>query len=217
MIDKLILSDAHAGLPSSRWRDILPEIDRHNPTTVVINGDAVDSCPIEPIDEWLNILKGIHGQHELIWIRGNHDWLLAPALARRLGIWCLDRYHWADANGRNIAIHGHQFDSLAAGHPELSQVATELYAGLQEVLGPTIADYMKHVSKVITGDAKKVSLGAANMATRQGVQNIFCGHVHATAYSRFAGVNYHNDGCCCSAPANYYTIRDDGFIELHEF
>ena len=217
MIDKLILSDVHAGLPSSRWRDIPSEIARHNPKTVIMVGDIIDSCPIEPIDEWLDILKAIHDKYELIWLRGNHDWLLAPALARRLKIWCLDRYHWADVNGSNIAIHGHQFDSLVTDHPELSQVATELYAGLQEVLGPTVADYMKFVTKIITGDAKKVSLGAAMMATRQGAVNVFCGHVHTTAYKKFDKVNYYNDGCCCSTPANYYTIRDDGFIELHEF
>ncbi len=220
MIDKMILSDIHAGLATSRWQVLEEEINKCNPQNIIMIGDVVDSAPMEPVEPWIDILTRIctKWKWRVWWVLGNHDWLLGPPLAEKVGAHCLEHYRWDDINGSNVAIHGHQFDDMIIDHPEISAVATKLYSELQELpYGATVAEYLKYASKIISRDAEKIQKGAVAFAQREDKQNIFCGHVHSYRYRNVDGINYYNDGCCCSTDGTYFTIDEKGLIELQKF
>lgn len=219
MIERLICSDLHAGLATSRWNVLVHEVKKCNPKQVIMIGDVVDSNPSIPVDPLMRSIIGMALERDVVWVKGNHDWLLAEPLCSKfnMALKPCEAYSWEDVNGSNIAIHGHQFDSMITQHPDLTAIASGLYANLTQLAGPTVAEFLKHVQKVVSHDAKKVASGAAAYATENKFANIFCGHVHEYAFTADQGINYYNDGCCCSFGGTYLTIRDDGFIEQCNF
>lgn len=215
---KIILSDIHGGLPTSRWMALYNEIDKYNPSEVILVGDVVDSDPIEHVQPWLDMLAQICKKYQVWWVMGNHDWLLAPTLAEQVGAHCLEHYWWEDVNGKNVAIHGHQFDDTIINHPVLSDVATSMYAELQKLTGTTLAEWIKHTEKAITRDGERIQKGAVEFGKEYGVNNIFCGHVHEYKYGKgIDNIVYYNDGCCCSYNSTYFTIDKNGLIVLQTF
>ena len=106
MIQRLILSDIHAGLASSRWPELPAIIAKVDPKQVIAVGDLFDSAPFLPFGEWIDALRKISQERELTLIYGNHDEAILPPIAKHLGLPCYASYSWQDSNGLNICVHG---------------------------------------------------------------------------------------------------------------
>ena len=108
MIDRLICSDLHAGLATSRWNILVHEVKKCNPKQVIMIGDVVDSNPTIPVDPFMRSLIGMALEREVVWVKGNHDWLLAECLCSKfnMALKPCESYSWDDVNGGNIAGMG---------------------------------------------------------------------------------------------------------------
>jgi predicted phosphodiesterase len=218
-IERLVVSDIHDGLGSSRSADLPAAIARWDPPEIVFNGDTWDSAPYKSLAPWLDYLKEQSTRRRLIFVGGNHDNLLAPHFAAALGAICVSSYSWRDAAGLSLAVHGHLWDDFVEAEPTLTQAASEVYAVLQEVLGPAAAQFLKRAEKIFSRNNEKIRAGALKLAVEFNASRIFCGHTHAFADGALGESSYFNDGCACKpvGASSYFTLRADGFVEKHDF
>jgi UDP-2,3-diacylglucosamine pyrophosphatase LpxH len=201
----------------SRPDALLATLKKYAFQRLILLGDILDDLNFGrlPASHW-NLLVYLRtlcepGRNvEVVWVEGNHDRLLSRVTRNFLGLSVHKRYQWTSGGKTFLAMHGHQFDTFVARHPLITEAACRLYFTLQRIDSKhhRFSRFLKRTSKTWLRMSDLVAEGAAEYATRRGVDGIFCGHTHRSASRVFGRVTYHNTGCWTEKPATFITLSD---------
>jgi UDP-2,3-diacylglucosamine pyrophosphatase LpxH len=223
-VDTLIVSDLHLGTHVSRPAALLATLRRHAFNRLILLGDILDDLNFTrlPRDHWnllayLRTLCAPERRIEVVWVAGNHDYLLSRLTHHFLGLPVYKQYQWTYEDKTFLAMHGHQFESVLERHPLVTASVGILYSTIQrwEPERHPVTRLVKRTSGIWRQVSELVAREAAAYAVRRGVDGIFCGHTHNAMARMFGKVMYHNTGCWTENPATFVTIGRRG-IRLEE-
>lgn len=216
-VDTFVVSDVHLGTDLSRPAALLATLQRYNFRRLILLGDILDDLNFHrlPRRHWdllayLRTLSNPERGVEVVWIGGNHDYLLSRLTRNFLGLPVRSRYQWMYEGKTFLAMHGHQFDSFIERHPLITESACFLYCAIQrwEREHHRLSHFLKRMSKTWLKVSDLVAEGAVAYAVRRGADHIFCGHTHLPMSRVFKNVTYHNTGCWTEKPATFITVSE---------
>jgi UDP-2,3-diacylglucosamine pyrophosphatase LpxH len=223
-VDTLIVSDLHLGTDLSRPAAMLATLRRYSFRRLILLGDILDDLNFSrlPRDHWnllayLRTLCAPERRIEVVWVAGNHDYLLSRLTHHFLGLPVHKQYRWTYEGKTFLAMHGHQFDTVIERHPVVTASVGLLYSTIQrwETDRHPLTRLVKRTSKIWRGVSELVAQEAAAYAASRGANGIFCGHTHSPMERMFGKVTYHNTGCWTETPATFITVGPCG-IRLEE-
>jgi UDP-2,3-diacylglucosamine pyrophosphatase LpxH len=229
-VDTFIVSDLHLGLPASRPRDLLQELEQWRFERLILLGDVFHDWSFRHIctDTW-RLLAHIHRlshrcEAEVVWVLGNHDRHLAQLVAKLIGVETTEAFRWSYAGRSYLALHGDRFDRFVSKHVRLAELFSRSYAFAQRWLSaggewPKLLDRM-HVG--LSNLSEQVATGARALASEDAVDVIVCGHTHRPRHEVFdlvgpggRGIEYFNTGCWVDRPASFVTVGSAGVALNH--
>lgn len=207
----IIISDVHLGSRHCRYADFLAFLDGLGPdTALVLNGD-VDSYRLrgrralqDEREAGLARLREESLRRQVIWVRGNHDWLRpvedfpAVVFVPELVI-----------GGTVFVAHGHVFDRLKPRSAPLIWAFRSLHR-LRVLLGAEsvhVARYAKRYPRLYGILRRHVAHRAVAFARRNGYRAVACGHTHFAEDTSIDGIRYLNTGSWTEVPV--YQLRVD--------
>lgn len=217
MTDAFIISDAHLGTPHARVGSLLKFLRSLDPeATLILNGDVVDSHPVDFGLEHEAVLTELREQshrREVIWVRGNHDrrfQLPDPAGIQFVG----SRY----PIGSLLVTHGADLFALRPHHRVFIAAFRVLYRlrlswGMDTV---HIAEFAKRYRWLYQGFRNRVRRQALALAREGGHRDVCCGHTHCAEVGTATGIRYWNTGCWTEGVAHYVRVTDGG-IQLERW
>ena len=221
----IIVSDVHLGSPVSRAKDLKETLKEWKFKRLILLGDIFDDMDFNRLttDHWdflsyVRELSNPENDMEVVWIKGNHDELLAQIASAFLGIDVHKEYTWDHAGKKHLAIHGHQFDRFLINNKVMSDIASFLYLMLQRVdmKKRRLSRFVKRLSKKWLRLSNKVSLSAIRYGKRKKADYVFCGHTHLSVEKKMKDIRYFNSGCWTDIPSTFIEIKDSGKIEIHK-
>ena len=214
--DVVILSDLHLGSELSRAREALELLQSLRFQRLILLGDIFCDLNFRRLkkEHWqfLSYIRKLSNPKrgaEVIWVEGNHDYGLADVMSHLVGVPVYQEYRWASAGVRNLAIHGHQFDSFVINnHLWMNSFAGELYLFIQKLSskGRRFAQLLDKLNTHWQRLTPKVASGALAYARSRGAARVFCGHTHQTMTLTKNGISYYNAGA--------WTINRPSYIGL---
>lgn len=223
-VDRIILSDLHLGLEVSRSKELKNALDSFCFKELVVVGDIFNNKPSRFLKrdwDFINYLRSLNTK--IIWVKGNHDWWVSPALLRKIGLTNVTirrkSYFWFFQGQKWVAIHGHQFDRFLIENPFLSYLFTWIYYFIQRIDtgNYAISRFIKKYSKSWLRMAETVKKGAIKFAQRKKCQHIICGHTHLSDHKIEVGVNYYNCGCWTDIPSVLITQDEKKGTRIHSY
>ena len=223
-VDTFVVSDVHLGTDLSRPAALLSTLQSYKFRRLILLGDILDDLNFHrlPRRHWnllayLRTLSDPKYGVEVVWIGGNHDYLLSRLTRNFLGLPVRSRYQWTYQGKTFLAMHGHQFDSFIERYPLITESACFLYCAIQrwEREQHRLSHFLKRMSKTWLKVSELVAEGAAAYAARRGADHILCGHTHLSMSKVFQNVTYHNTGCWTEKPATFITVGEYG-VNLEE-
>ncbi len=213
----VILSDVHLGTSGSRAREVNHFLRETRCPKLILNGDIIDGWQLRRGGSWAKahtrfvriVLKKLEKRNtEVIYLRGNHDDILAsflPLVFENLHV--VEDYVHETSQGRYLVLHGDIFDSVTKNFAFLSHLGDW---GYQMLLGINRAynawrawrgqEYWS-LSKAIKARVKKAvnhishfEDHIAELAQQRNCVGVICGHIHTPADKRIGGVHYLNSG-----------------------
>lgn len=225
MLDAVILSDIHLGstnCQAKRLCDLLERIAEGKLVTsrLILNGDVFDSIDFRRLNKnhWkvLSLIRKLSDQIEIVWLAGNHDGS-AEIVSHLLGVTVQDDCILESGSERLLILHGHLFDDFIEDHPFLTWMGDCVYRVLQWLdRTHRFAKLAKHGSKTFLRCARKIAVGAMDLARRRGCTMVCCGHTHVAVADASGPITYFNSGCWTELPCTYLTVVE-GEVKLQEF
>jgi UDP-2,3-diacylglucosamine pyrophosphatase LpxH len=223
--DDLIISDVHLGSEVSRAKEALALLKRTKFKRLILLGDIFDDLNFGSLtkDHW-NLLAYIRelseqkGKIEVVWVYGNHDFLLKKVMKHLLGVdQVREVYEWEREGVKYLAIHGHQFDRFLVDNPILSMMASVFYRFLQQIGGrkQRFSRLVKRMSKSWLRLSEKVARGVMRYGELRGAQVVFAGHTHQALTREKEEIKYFNSGCWTDLPSTYIGIEGRE-VSVHE-
>ncbi len=192
--ETLILSDLHLGLPIARPGEVLGTLERWRFRRLVLAGDILHDGGFEGLcdDAW-RLLRRLRtlardGAAELVWLAGNHDRHLAPAIRDLLGIELVESHGWCSGGRRILVTHGDGFDPTLPSRPRIARLIGRAYAWCLRRLSRD-GEWPRRLDRWLTrraGVHRAVAAGAAAWAGDLGADLVVCGHTHRPLARRFA-------------------------------
>jgi UDP-2,3-diacylglucosamine pyrophosphatase LpxH len=214
--DVVILSDLHLGSEIARANaalELLRSIRFHR---LILLGDIFCDLNFRRLNEahWqflshIRKLSSSDREAEVIWVEGNHDCGLTNVMSHLVGIPVYKEYIWESAGARNLAIHGHQFDSfIVKNHALISGLANTLHLSIQKLSskGQIVARFLDRLNTQWQRLTSKVAKGALEHARSRGATRVFCGHTHQAIALESNGIAYYNAGSWTNSRPTYITI-----------
>jgi UDP-2,3-diacylglucosamine pyrophosphatase LpxH len=224
--DVVILSDLHLGSEIARANEALDLLNSLRFRRLILLGDIFCDLNFKRLNEdhwqFLSYIRNLSSPDrgvEVIWVEGNHDCGLTKVMSHLVGIPVFKEYAWESAGVKNLAIHGHQFDSFVVkNHSLLSGLANTLYLSIQKLnsKGQAIARFVDRLNTQWQRLTSKVAKGALDYASSCGATRVFCGHTHEAVISANNGVIYYNAGAWTNCRPSYITILG-GEVRIHEY
>ncbi|WP_456443055.1 UDP-2,3-diacylglucosamine diphosphatase [Caldithrix abyssi] len=212
--DTMIISDIHLGSKVSRTRKLIELLTSVRFKRLIINGDVFDSINMRRLNKehWqvLSLLRKLtnsKSDHEVIWIRGNHDGY-SDLLTQLLGIKIYNEYLFSIAGKKALTLHGDIFDSFTSRFPLVSDIADYLYR-LSFYVDPIkmrFSRWLKRNSKTFIRNTVKVRERAMAYARHRQADYVICGHTHHADEYQEGNITYLNCGCWTEAPSHFVGI-----------
>jgi len=214
----VILSDVHLGTPDSKAREADHFLRKIRCEKLILNGDIIDGWQLVRGGRWnkthtrfvRGVLKKMEKRGtEVIYLRGNHDDILAKLLPLEFENLMIveEHIHVTPQRKRYLVLHGDVFDTVTRNFVFLAHLGDW---GYQMLL--TINRLYNHwrawrgkeywsLSKAIKGRVKsavnhvsKFESHLAQLARERGCDGVMCGHIHTPADQMVDGVHYLNSG-----------------------
>lgn len=217
IFEMVILSDIHLGSKISRTDALLKFFKEVRFKRLIINGDVFDSINMHRLNRhhWkilsqLRLLTDKKSNHEVIWIRGNHDGY-SDLLTQLLGITVYNEYSFNWNSKKVIVLHGDVFDSFTGKYKLVSDIADSFYrfSILLDPIKMRLGRWLKRNSKTFIRNTIKVRERALNYAQYNNADIIICGHTHHAEEYFKDGRYYLNSGSWTDIPAHFIGITDD--------
>ena len=221
-IKYLIISDIHLSSAVSRSDMAMKVLDMYDPTTIIINGDLVDSEHLKRLrkNDWkfLSKIRKLSDDHKIIVVKGNHDGGILDLLGDLLGLEVVKHTVIVLGEKKYYVVHGDQFDDWISERPWMAEIGTALYYWFQKLGGrkQRIALFLKHYTKTFLRCTDKVKRLSHDFCLKHGYNGLIAGHTHYAEHEISGGVEYWNSGCLADADGknSYIVINNNNTIEI---
>jgi UDP-2,3-diacylglucosamine pyrophosphatase LpxH len=237
------ISDVHLGTKHAQVDALLAFLRANECQQLYIVGDLIDGWELKHKWFWRDeynllvqkLLRKSRKQTRITYITGNHDEFVDTFLGLRFGSVTLAQQaiHTGADGRRYLVIHGHQCDGVMHFNRLLDRVGSRLYQRLLDVnhyfnrirrrLGFgywSLSAYLKFKAKRAVSYVNDYEVALAQMARKQKLDGVICGHIHRAEIKTINGVRYLNCGDwveSCTALAEDFAgnIRLIHFHENH--
>ncbi|OIR01549.1 UDP-2,3-diacylglucosamine hydrolase [mine drainage metagenome] len=213
----VILSDVHLGTSECKAVEASHFLRTVRCEKLILNGDIIDGWRLHKGGHWSRdhtrfvriLLKKLEKQGtEVIYLRGNHDDILAKFLPFTFGgLTLVEDYVHEAVSGRYLVLHGDVFDTITKNFVFLSHLGDWGYHVLLRInraynawrawrgkeywsLSQAIKARVKKAVNHISSFEDHIS----QLATSRGCQGVICGHIHTPADKMIGNVHYLNSG-----------------------
>jgi UDP-2,3-diacylglucosamine pyrophosphatase LpxH len=211
------ISDIHLGTKHAQVDALLEFLRRCDCRYLYLVGDFIDGWQLRSKWYWEDsynvliqkLLRKSRKETQVIYITGNHDECLEQFVNMNFGSVLLARevIHTAADGKRYLVLHGHQFDGLTHFNRLLDRVGTRLYDWILDFnlyfnrirrsLGFgywSLAAFLKYKAKAAMKYVNDYEEAIIQMARKQNVAGVICGHVHRAEIRDTGDVIYMNSG-----------------------
>ena len=236
----IIISDVHLGAPDCQIDKVNYFLKHTICDRLIMNGDIIDGWSLRRSGGWQRthtrfvrlVLKKMEKQGtEVIYIRGNHDDMLANVLPLAFdNLKIVEDFVHTTADGhRYICLHGDAFDAVTQNSKLLAILGDIGYQGLLKLnryynryrqwRGKEFFSLSKAIKarvKTAVSYISKFEESAVKLAKNRDCDGFICGHIHSPADKMIDGKRYLNSGDWVesnTAIIEYY----DGRIEVIDF
>ena len=213
----VIISDVHLGTPDCKIEEVNHFLRRVRCEKLILNGDIIDGWQLKRSGRWTNdhtrfvriVLKKLEKRDtEVIYLRGNHDDVLASFMPLEFGNLSVVEDHVHETPGRNyLVLHGDVFDTVTKNFVFLAHLGDWGYRALLKLNRVYNAwrswrgkEYWS-LSKAIKARVKEAVNHVSNfedhiaqLAEQRGCTGVMCGHIHTPADKMLGDVHYLNSG-----------------------
>jgi UDP-2,3-diacylglucosamine pyrophosphatase LpxH len=214
--DVLVLSDLHLGSGLSMAREALELLQSLRFRRLILLGDIFCDLNFRRLTkkhwQFLSYIRKLSNPKrniEVVWVEGNHDRGLTDVMSHLVGIPVYREYTWESDGVRNIAIHGHQFDSfIIKNYLPLQGIASSLFLFIQQLSskGKLLASLLDRLNTSWQRLTPKVADGAIAYAEARQAARVFCGHTHEAVTLERNGIFYYNTGSWINHRCTYVTV-----------
>lgn len=235
----VILSDVHLGTAASKAREVNHFLRQTRCARLILNGDIIDGWQLRRGGSWSKshtrfvriVLKKLEKRNtEVVYLRGNHDDILASFLPLAFENLLIAEDHVLDTpRGPYLILHGDIFDTVTKNFVFLSRLGDW---GYQVLLGINRAynawrawrglEYWS-LSRAIKARVKEAVNHISNfeehiarLARQRGCVGVICGHIHTPADKWIEGIHYLNSGDWVES-LTAIVEHWDGRLELVDF
>lgn len=235
----IILSDVHLGSRDCKIEEVNHFLKHTRCEKLILNGDIIDGWKLRQGGSWTKghtrfvrlVLKKLEKKGtEVIYLRGNHDDILAKFLPidfERLRI--VEDYLHTGAGGKYLVLHGDLFDTVTKNFVFLAYAGDWGYSalmGLNRLYNHYRAWRGKEyysLSKAVKARVKQAVNHVSNfeehiaaLAKSRGCIGVMCGHIHTAADRMIGRVHYLNSGDWVES-LTAVVEHSDGRFEVLEF
>ena len=213
----VILSDVHLGTPDSKAEEVNHFLRSTRCAKLLLNGDIIDAWQLRRGGHWAKshtrfvriVLKKLEKRNtEVIYVRGNHDDVLASFLPLDFaGLQVVEDYVHEGPAGRYLVLHGDVFDTVTKNFVFLAHLGDwgyrlllnlnrlynrwrtwrgKEYWSLSKAIKARVKEAVNHVSKF--------EEHIAALAHERDCVGVMCGHIHTAADKKLGDVHYLNSG-----------------------
>jgi UDP-2,3-diacylglucosamine pyrophosphatase LpxH len=213
----VILSDVHLGTSTAKVKEVNHFLRKTRCAKLILNGDIIDGWQLRRGGSWTKahtrfvriVLKKLEKRNtEVVYLRGNHDDILASFLPLAFeNLHIVEDHVHETPQGRYLVLHGDIFDSVTKNFVFLSHLGDW---GYQALLGINRAynawrrwrgkEYWS-LSKAIKARVKEAVNHISNfeehiakLARQRDCIGVICGHIHTPADKMIGDVHYLNSG-----------------------
>ena len=213
----VILSDVHLGTPDCKIEEVNHFLRHTLCDKLILNGDIIDGWQLRRAGQWTKahtrfiriVLKKLEKRDtEVVYLRGNHDDILAaflPLHFEKLAL--VEDYVHSGPRGRYLVLHGDVFDTVTKNFVFLAHLGDWGYRALLSLNRAYNAwrrwrglEYWS-LSKAIKARVKSAVSHVSNfedhiadLARSRGCTGVMCGHIHTAADKRLGDIHYLNSG-----------------------
>jgi UDP-2,3-diacylglucosamine pyrophosphatase LpxH len=213
----VIMSDVHLGTAECKVDEANHFLRHVRCAKLILNGDIIDGWQLRRAGQWKNshtrfvriVLKMLEKRDtEIIYVRGNHDDVLAkflPMSFARLAI-VEDHVH-TGPQGRYLVLHGDIFDAITRRFVFLAHVGdwgyhlllkiNRVYNAWRAWRGLEYWSLSKAIKARVKSAVSHVSSfedHLVRLARERGCVGVICGHIHTPADKRCGDIHYLNSG-----------------------
>lgn len=234
----IILSDVHLGTPYCKAKEVNHFLKNVKCKKIILNGDIIDGWQLQRGGKWLNehtkfirvILKKIEKKDtHVIYLRGNHDEILASFLPFEMGNLDLVEDHIHQGIQRKyLVLHGDVFDSVTKNVAWLAHLGDYGYSLLLKInrmyniwrrwrgqeywsLSAAIKAKVKEAVSHIDDFENHIT----QLAKKHNCQGVICGHIHTAADKMIGDIHYLNSGDWVESLTAIVEHHDGRFELMH--
>jgi UDP-2,3-diacylglucosamine pyrophosphatase LpxH len=235
----VILSDVHLGTADSKAREVNHFLRETRCAKLILNGDIIDGWQLRRRGHWTKahtrfvriVLKKLEKRGtEVVYLRGNHDDILATFLPLDFeGLRIVEDHIHETPRGRYLVLHGDVFDTITKNFVWLAHLGDWGYQFLLKLNRAYNAwrawrgrEYWS-LSKAIKARVKQAvshvgdfEAHIAQLARERGCTGVMCGHIHTAADKMIGDIHYLNSGDWVES-LTAIVEHWDGRLELIEF
>jgi UDP-2,3-diacylglucosamine pyrophosphatase LpxH len=216
-VKTVIISDVHLGTFDCKIHEVNHFLKYTRSEKLILNGDIIDSWVLKKGGFWPKshtrfiriVLKKLEKRGtEVIYLRGNHDDVLAKILPLEFeNLRIVEEYVHETARGRYLVLHGDVFDTITQNFVFLAYIGdwgyrllmrlNRLYNHWRQWRGLEYYSLSKAVKarvKSAVSHLSKFEDHIVALARRRGCVGVMCGHIHTAADKMFGDVHYLNSG-----------------------
>ncbi len=235
----IILSDVHLGTPDSKVHEVNHFLRRTRCEKLILNGDIIDGWQLRRGGSWTKahtrfvriVLKKLEKRDtEVIYLRGNHDDVLASFLPLDFeNLRIVEDYVHETPRGKYLVLHGDIFDTVTKNFVFLAHLGDWGYRallGLNRLYNAwrvwrgkeywSLSKAIKARVKKAVSHISKFEEHISELAERRGCVGVMCGHIHTAADKMIGRIHYLNSGDWVES-LTAIVEHWDGRLELLEF
>ncbi|MBN1403481.1 MAG: UDP-2,3-diacylglucosamine diphosphatase [Opitutales bacterium] len=214
----VIISDVHLGAPDCQIGRVNYFLKHIHCEKLILNGDIIDGWSLKRKGGWTRghtrfvrlVLKKMEKKGtEVIYIRGNHDDILAKVLPLSFDNLSIaeDHIHVTADGKRYICLHGDAFDAVTQNSKLLAVLGDIGYQGLLRLnryynryrrwRGKEFFSLSKAIKARVKSAVNYISRfedSVVAMTRRLDCDGFICGHIHSPADKMVEGLRYLNSG-----------------------
>jgi UDP-2,3-diacylglucosamine pyrophosphatase LpxH len=213
----VILSDVHLGTPDCKIEEVNHFLRHVRCERLILNGDIIDGWQLTRSGHWTKahtrfvriVLKKLEKRDtEVIYLRGNHDDILASFLPLDFeNLRIVEEYVHDGLRGRYLVLHGDVFDTITRNFVFLAHLGdwgyrallriNRLYNGWRAWRGKEYWSLSKAIKARVKSAVSHVSNfeeHIARLAQERGCSGVMCGHIHTAADKLVGDIHYLNSG-----------------------
>jgi len=238
-VKTVIISDVHLGTFDCKVREVNDFLKYVRCDRLILNGDILDGWRLKRTGYWPKthtrfvrlILKKLEKKDtEVIYLRGNHDDVLAKFLPIAFENLCIvEDFIHETPRGKYFVLHGDVFDTVTKNFVFLAYIGDWGYRMLLHInraynawrawQGKEYYSLSKAVKARVKSAVNHVSNfeeHIAQLAKSRGCVGVMCGHIHTAADRMIGNIHYLNSGDWVES-LTAIVEHHDGRFELIDF